>query len=100
MGLCVQYQGDVPTQLVEEFKSICEQELRCIPEEWDECGNFATDGWNSRGWDGLLYAVKWIASTHNVTTELRCYYYDGVDYVTTYTCQGDECVETTEEDSC
>ena len=99
MGLCVFYEGDVPTQLVDEFKEVCVDELGNHPEEWDECGHFNTDGWNHRGWEGLLNAVKWIASTHNVKTELHCSFYeDEKDWTQSYYCDGDVITEECKEE--
>ena len=100
MGMCVGYQGSIPPQYKEEFISL----LNHTPETFYDTGEWVTDGWNHRGWEPLLTAIKTIAENHNCITTMNCYYDDGPEmYCTSYTCDGDtvtetEVMETREED--
>ena len=97
MSLCVQYQGSIPPQHQQHFITTL-KEYTNSPVYFYENGEWETDGWNQRGWDDLLETTKFISETYHCNTEMRCYYYDGVDYVTTYKCNDGECVETEEVD--
>ena len=100
MGLCVQYEGSIPPQYKEEFESL----LTTFPETWYPTGEWVTDGWNHRGWEPLLDAIKEIADKHNCTTTMDCYLEEGDEMIcTSYTCEGDrvtmtETSETREEE--
>ena len=98
MSLCVQYQGSIPPQHQQHFITTL-KEYTNSPVYFYENGEWETDGWNQRGWEPLLQSIKFLCSEHNVGGEMRCYYDDGdISYVTTYSLNGNECVETEEVD--
>ena len=88
MSLCVQYTGKIEPQYKEEFIAHCKV-IASAPEIWDDNGEWSTDGWNQRGWDGLLSATRIIAEKYDTIATLDCYYDEGLDaYCTSYTCDG------------
>ena len=95
MSICVQYDGSVPSQYLDEFITQCKVDGSAPEQVWTTSGEFMTDGWNQRGWDNLLNCVKLIAEKYDCITTLDCYYSDGpTNYCTSYTCDGEVVIET------
>ena len=95
MSFCVQFDGKVPPEHLDEFISHCKVDGSAPEEVWVTSGEFMTDGWNNRGWDNLLNCVKITHEKHDCVTSLDCYYDDGDEmFCTSYTCDGDVVIET------